>query len=125
MTALLGTSVRRGAAPRFDHEAAVAEYEMMMNAGMPGAIASLARRHGVSQASMSNVLKRAGVRRGSDLPGRGGLVDREEFAAMWRARRTTAALARLLGCERCSVYARANRLGLSRSRSQASADHRP
>ncbi len=91
----------------FDHEAAILEY--VQNPGVTPT--SIARRHGMHISTLSQMLKKRGLRRGTDWPGPHGIVNRRKFAALY-ASMTIKALAMHLGCTHSAVIARAQRMGL-------------
>jgi transcriptional regulator of aromatic amino acid metabolism len=72
----------------------------------------LARRFGVTEMNVARALKRFGVKRGTDAPGKYGIVPRDEFAELYARFPSNGALAQHLGVEPCSVWQRAKRMGL-------------
>jgi hypothetical protein len=97
---------------RFDWAEAVSLYE----ANHSIKLTDLARRFGVTECAIANVMRLAGVKRGTDNPGKHGIIPRDDFAKLYRQFPTDDALAHHLGCLQSSVSARARRMGLKRTR---------
>jgi hypothetical protein len=97
---------------KFDWTEAVSLYE----ADHDLTLCELARRFGVTECAIGNVMRLAGIKRGTDNPGKHGIIPRDDFAKLYRQFPTDDALAHHLGCLQSSVSARARRMGLKRTR---------